>query len=45
MDDLDIANGCADHLLAGIETTSDTLMFLTLESIPASECTWAGKVD
>ncbi|KAJ6200632.1 putative benzoate 4-monooxygenase cytochrome P450 [Bipolaris maydis] len=45
MDDLDIANGCADHLLAGIETTSDTLMFLTLESIPASECTWAGKLS
>lgn len=28
MDDLDIAAECADHLLAGIDTTSDTLMFL-----------------
>lgn len=28
MDDLDIASECADHLLAGIDTTSDTLMFL-----------------
>lgn len=27
MDDLDIAAECADHLLAGIDTTSDTLMF------------------
>lgn len=27
-DDLDIASECADHLLAGIDTTSDTLMFL-----------------
>lgn len=26
--DLDIASECADHLLAGIDTTSDTLMFL-----------------
>ncbi|KAF2094960.1 cytochrome P450 [Rhizodiscina lignyota] len=29
LDDLDIASECADHLLAGIDTTSDTLMFLT----------------
>ncbi|USP76281.1 uncharacterized protein yc1106_03555 [Curvularia clavata] len=28
MDDLDIASECADHLLAGIDTTSDTLMFI-----------------
>ncbi|KAJ5250507.1 Cytochrome P450 E-class group I [Penicillium chrysogenum] len=28
IDDLDIASECADHLLAGIDTTSDTLMFL-----------------
>jgi len=27
-DDLDIASECADHLLAGIDTTSDTSMFL-----------------
>ncbi|QDS74667.1 hypothetical protein FKW77_009433 [Venturia effusa] len=26
--DLEIASECADHLLAGIDTTSDTLMFL-----------------
>lgn len=26
--DLDVASECADHLLAGIDTTSDTLMFL-----------------
>jgi hypothetical protein len=28
LDDLDIASECADHLLAGIDTTSDTLMAL-----------------
>ncbi|EMD96314.1 hypothetical protein COCC4DRAFT_77748 [Bipolaris maydis ATCC 48331] len=28
LDDVDIASECADHLLAGIDTTSDTLMFL-----------------
>lgn len=28
IDGLDIAAECADHLLAGIDTTSDTLMFL-----------------
>ena len=28
IDDMDIASECADHLLAGIDTTSDTLMFL-----------------
>ncbi|KAK8041416.1 hypothetical protein PG994_014423 [Apiospora phragmitis] len=28
LDGLDIASECADHLLAGIDTTSDTLMFL-----------------
>lgn len=28
LDDLDIAAECSDHLLAGIDTTSDTLMFL-----------------
>ena len=28
MDDLDIASECADHLLAGIDTTADTLMYL-----------------
>jgi hypothetical protein len=28
LDDLDIASECADHLLAGIDSTSDTLMFL-----------------
>jgi hypothetical protein len=28
LDDADIASECADHLLAGIDTTSDTLMFL-----------------
>jgi cytochrome P450 len=28
LDDLDIASESADHLLAGIDTTSDTLMFL-----------------
>lgn len=28
LDELDIASECADHLLAGIDTTSDTLMFV-----------------
>ncbi|KAJ0384978.1 hypothetical protein COL922a_007258 [Colletotrichum nupharicola] len=28
MDDFDIASECADHFLAGIDTTSDTLMYL-----------------
>ena len=28
LDSLDIASVCADHLLAGIDTTADTLMFL-----------------
>jgi cytochrome P450 len=28
LDDLDIASECADHLLAGIDTTADTLLFL-----------------
>jgi hypothetical protein len=28
LDDLDIAAECSDHFLAGIDTTSDTLMFL-----------------
>ncbi|KAF2401263.1 cytochrome P450 [Trichodelitschia bisporula] len=28
LSDLDTASECADHLLAGIDTTSDTLMFL-----------------
>jgi cytochrome P450 len=28
LSDLDIASECADHLLAGIDTTADTLMFL-----------------
>lgn len=28
IDDLDVASECADHLLAGIDTTADTLMFL-----------------
>lgn len=28
LNDLDIASECADHLLAGIDTTSDSLMFL-----------------
>lgn len=28
LDDLDIASECADHLLAGIDTTSDTMLFL-----------------
>lgn len=28
LDSLDIASECADHLLAGIDTTADTLMFL-----------------
>ena len=28
LEDLDIASECADHLLAGIDTTSDSLMFL-----------------
>lgn len=28
LDDIDVASECADHLLAGIDTTSDTLMFL-----------------
>ncbi|KAF4124737.1 Cytochrome P450, partial [Geosmithia morbida] len=28
LSDLDIASECADHFLAGIDTTSDTLMFL-----------------
>lgn len=28
LDDLDVAAECSDHLLAGIDTTSDTLMFL-----------------
>jgi cytochrome P450 len=28
LNDMDIASECADHLLAGIDTTADTLMFL-----------------
>ncbi|KAJ5775570.1 uncharacterized protein N7511_000581 [Penicillium nucicola] len=28
IDDIEIAAECADHLLAGVDTTSDTLMFL-----------------
>lgn len=28
LDDMEIASECADHLLAGIDTTSDTLMFM-----------------
>lgn len=28
LDDMDIASECADHLLAGIDTTSDTALFL-----------------
>lgn len=28
VDDFDIASECADHLLAGVDTTSDTMMFL-----------------
>jgi len=28
LDDMEIASECADHFLAGIDTTSDTLMFL-----------------
>lgn len=28
LDSLDVASECADHLLAGIDTTADTLMFL-----------------
>lgn len=28
LDDLDVAAECSDHLLAGIDTTADTLMFL-----------------
>lgn len=28
LDSMDIASECADHLLAGIDTTADTLMFL-----------------
>jgi hypothetical protein len=28
LDELDVASECADHLLAGVDTTSDTLMFL-----------------
>jgi len=28
LDDMDIASECADHLLAGIDTTSDSMMFL-----------------
>jgi cytochrome P450 len=28
LSDMDIASECADHLLAGIDTTADTLMFL-----------------
>jgi Cytochrome P450 len=28
LSDLEIASECADHLLAGVDTTSDTLMFL-----------------
>ncbi|KAI9745110.1 MAG: hypothetical protein M1818_001388 [Claussenomyces sp. TS43310] len=37
LEDLDIASECADHLLAGIDTTSDTLMFLIWAlSLPAN---------
>ncbi|KAH8594844.1 putative benzoate 4-monooxygenase cytochrome P450 [Bisporella sp. PMI_857] len=28
LSDMDIASECADHLLAGVDTTSDTMMFL-----------------
>jgi cytochrome P450 len=37
LDHLDIASECADHFLAGIDTTSDTLMFLVWAlSLPGS---------
>lgn len=39
LDDLDIASECADHLLAGIDTTSDSLMFLIWAlSMPENQC-------
>ncbi|KAF2460945.1 benzoate 4-monooxygenase cytochrome P450 [Lineolata rhizophorae] len=39
LQDLDIASECADHLLAGIDTTSDTLMFLIWAlSRPENSC-------
>ncbi|KAF5003313.1 hypothetical protein FDECE_10128 [Fusarium decemcellulare] len=38
MDDLEIASECADHLLAGIDTTSDTIMFVIWSlSLPKNE--------
>lgn len=38
LDDMDIASECADHLLAGIDTTSDSLMFVIWAlSLPKNE--------
>ncbi|KAL1305006.1 hypothetical protein AAFC00_003908 [Neodothiora populina] len=38
LDDLELASECADHLLAGIDTTADSLMFLIwVLSLPENE--------
>lgn len=39
LSDMDIASECADHLLAGIDTTADSLMFLIWAlSLPQNVC-------
>ena len=46
LDDLDVASECADHLLAGIDTTSDTLMFaIWCLSLPCNAGIQARLVD
>jgi hypothetical protein len=40
LDDMEIASECADHFLAGIDTTSDTLMFLIWSLSQPENCTF-----
>lgn len=44
LDDLDIASECSDHLLAGIDTTGDTLMFLIWSLSRPENRQYQGKV-
>ncbi|KAI8194422.1 Cytochrome P450 monooxygenase aflV [Colletotrichum sp. SAR 10_65] len=44
MDDLDIASECADHFLAGIDTTSDTLMYLIWALSRKENCVFQNKL-
>ncbi|EUC35669.1 hypothetical protein COCCADRAFT_90374 [Bipolaris zeicola 26-R-13] len=44
LDDVDIASECADHLLAGIDTTSDTLMFLIWSLSRPESCKFQQKL-